>query len=114
MKQKGFTLFSTLILIFVFSILIIKIFEIKSISSTNIINQYKYIQAKNHLIFLEEYINSLLDLESSNLDSIDKIKIEDQNFNIIALIKKEDKTNIIELIVEDLNFNIRVYKKIIK
>ena len=109
MKKNAFTLFSTLILIFIFSILIIKIFEVKSISSVNIINQYRYIQAKNHLSFLEQYLNSL-----SDLSSIDKIKIENTNFDIFALIKKNEEKFEIELIVEDLNFDIRVYKTLIK
>lgn len=107
MNKKAFTLFSTLILIFIFSILIIKIFEVKSISSVNIANQYRYIQAKNHLAFLEEYINSL-----TNLASLDKITIKNPNYDIYSLIKKENNKYHIELIVEDLNFDIRVYKKI--
>ena len=109
MKQKAFTLFSTLILIFIFSILIIKIFEVKSISSVNIINQYRYIQAKNHLCFLEEYINSL-----ENLNSLEKIKIENTDFNIFALIKKKKDKFEIELIVEDFKFDIRTYKTFTK
>ena len=109
MRKKSFTLFSTLILIFIFSILLIKIFELKSISSVNILNQYRYIQAKNHLLFLESYIKSLKDL-----DSIDKIEIENENFNILALVQKSKSEYEIELIIEDINFDIRVYKKIIK
>lgn len=112
MKKKSFTLFSTLILIFIFSILIIKIFEVKSMNSVNISNQYRYIQAKNHLIFLEEYIIYLATLET--LESIDKVKIENEDYDIFALIKKKNNTYEIELIVEDFNFDIRVYKKIIK
>ena len=112
MKKKAFTLFSTLLLIFIFSILIIKIFEVKSINSINILNQYRYIQAKNHLLFLEEYLNFLEALET--LESIDKIQIENEDFDIFALIKKKKNNYQIELIVEDLDFNIRVYKKIIK
>ncbi len=109
MKKKGFVLLSTLILIFIFSLLIIKIYEIKSINSVNIKNQYRYIQAKNHLFFLEEYINSLNDL-----NSIDKVKIENDDYDIFALIKKNENKFEIELIVEDLNFKIRVYKTLIR
>ena len=109
MRRDAFTLFSTLILIFIFSILIIKIFEVKSISSVNIVNQYRYIQAKNHLTFLEQYLNSL-----SDLSSIDKIKIENSDFDIFALIKKNEEKFEVELIVEDLDFDIRVYKTLIK
>lgn len=109
MKKNSFTLLSTLILVFIFSILIIKIFEVKSISSINIVNQYKYIQAKNHLDFLENYIYSLDDL-----DSIDKIKIINKEFDILAFIKKDQDNYQIELIVKDIKYNIRVHKKITK
>lgn len=44
--KKAFTLFSVLILVFIFSILAVRIYETKSINSINIINKYKYIQAK--------------------------------------------------------------------
>lgn len=106
MKKKSFGLFSTLILVFIFSILAIKIFETKSINSQNIINQYKYIQAKNHLNFLEEYIKSL------DLETIDKIKIENEKFNIYATIEKKTTTYNIDLYCEALNFNIRVHKSL--
>ena len=104
--KKSFTLFSLLVLILLFSILTIRIFENKSISSVNIINQYKYIQAKNHLKFLEEYIQNL-----STLNNIDKIEIEDNNFIIQAFIKKVSIQKFeVELIVESLNANIKVHK----
>ena len=105
--KKSFTLLSTLILISLFSILIIKIFEVKNIASTNILNQYNYIQAKNHLNFLEEYINSL-----DSLELIDKIQIKDDRFNIIAQIEKIDEDFIAYLDVKSINYNIRVFKKI--
>ena len=105
--KKSFTLFSTLILIFVFSMLAIKIYEVKSISSINITNQYRYIQAKNHLIFLEEYIHSIDDLKT-----LDKIQIENIKFDIFALIKKVDVKYEIELIVKAIDSDIRLYKSI--
>lgn len=108
MRKNSFTLFSTLILVFIFSILTIKIFETKSISSINIINQYKYIQAKNHLDFLENYINSLVEL-----DSLDKLQIENSDFEILAFIEKvESKKYEVELIVKSIEENIRVYKRL--
>ena len=107
MKKKSFTLFSTLILVFIFSMLTVKIFEVKSISSINIENQYNYIQGKNHLIFLEEYLNSLNDLSG-----LDKIQIENNSYDIYALVKKVDTKYEIELIVEAIDFDIRIYKKI--
>ena len=105
--KKSFTLFSTLILIFIFSMLAIKIYEVKSISSINITNQYRYIQAKNHLIFLEEYIHSIDDLKT-----LDKIQIENIKFDIFALIKKVDVKYEIELIVKAIDSDIRLYKSI--
>lgn len=106
--KKAFTLFSTIVLVFLLSILTIKIFENKAISSQNIINQHSYIQAKNHLVFLEDYIKSLKDLSS-----LDKIQIEDDKFEILALIEKlENKKYEIELSVKSLNTKVRVYKKV--
>lgn len=105
--KKSFTLFSTLVLVFIFSILAVNLYEIKSISSINIQNQYKYIQAKNHLIFLEEYLKNL-----ESLDSLEKVQIENEKFEIIALIEKiEEEKYEIEMWVKAIDFNIRVYKK---
>ncbi len=105
---KSFTLFSTILLIFIFSIISINLYELKSINSSNIQNQYKYIQAKNHLFFLEKYINTL-----DNFESLDKIQIENTKFNIIALLKKisENKYEI-EMSVKAIDFNVRVHKSI--
>lgn len=105
--KKSFILFSTLILILIFSIISLKIFENKSISSQNIINQHTYIQAKNHLNFLEEYISSL-----DSLELIDKIQIKDDKFDIFALIKKDEDRFDIELIVKAKNIDVRVYKRV--
>ncbi|QKF81259.1 hypothetical protein [Halarcobacter ebronensis] len=107
--KNSFVLLFTLILIFIFSLLCTNIFETKAIASTNIINQHKYIQAKNHLKFLEEYI-----LYLPTLESINKIEIPDESFNISANIKRVDKKYEIEMIVKNLDSDIRVYKKIIK
>lgn len=105
--KKSFTLFSTLILVFIFSMIAVNLYELKSISSLNIQNQYKYIQAKNHLIFLEEYLKNL-----ENLESLNKIQIENEKFEIIALIKKiEEKKYEIQMWVKAIDFNVRVYKK---
>jgi len=105
--KKSFTLFSTLILIFVFSILVIKIFETKAISSQNIINQYEYIQAKNHLQFLEEYISSL-----KSLDTTKSIKIKDKMFDINAHMEKKGSSYEANLYVKDFKNHIRVHKTI--
>ncbi len=105
---KSFTLFSTIILVFIFSIISINLYELKSINSLNTQNQYKYIQAKNHLLFLEKYINTL-----DNLESLDKIQVQNDKFEITALIKKiSEKKFEIEMFVKALDFNVRVYKTI--
>lgn len=108
---KSFTLFSTIILVFIFSIISINLYELKSINSLNIQNQYKYIQANNHLLFLEKYINTLNSLD--NLESLDKIQVQNEKFEIIASIKKiSEKKFEIEMFVKALDFNVRVYKTI--
>ncbi len=105
--KKSFTLFSTLILVFIFSIIAVNLYEIKSITSINIQNQYKYIQAKNHLLLLEEYLKNL-----ESLDSLEKVQIENEKFEIIALIEKiEEEKYEIEIWVKAIDFNVRVYKK---
>lgn len=105
--KKAFTLFSVLVLLFVFSLLGYKIFEVKSINSINIINQYKYIQAKNHLLFLEQYIKTLNDYSN-----IEKISIDDKNFQINAFVKNKSSNYQIELIVQSNEDKIRVQKLI--
>lgn len=104
--KKAFTLLSTILLVFIFSIIAVNIYELKSINSINIQKQYKYIQAKNHLNFLEEYVKSLDDL-----DTLDKLQIKNEKFEIIALIEKVD-TNKYEaqLSVKAMGFDVRVYK----
>ncbi|RXJ90364.1 hypothetical protein CRV01_04190 [Arcobacter sp. CECT 8983] len=106
--KKAFTLFSVLILLFIFSILAVKIYETKSISSINIVNKYKYIQAKNHLLFLEEYIKSL-----SDYNSFKKVTIEDENYSINAYVIEEINSYKIELVVKANEYNIRLQKVII-
>ncbi len=104
--KKSFILFFVLVFIFLFSIISIRIYEIKSFSSFNIINQYKNIQAKNHLVFLEEYLNSL-----NSLELLKKIEIEDKEYKIKALIKKiKDKKYEVRLMVKAINYDIRLYK----
>lgn len=106
--KKSFVLFSTIVLIFIFSIIAVNLYELKSISSINIQNQYKYIQSKNHIEFLEEYIRSL-----NILENIEDIKIDNDKYEIKAIIKKiEDSKYEVELSVKAINYNVRVYKLI--
>ncbi len=106
---KSFTLFSTIILVFIFSIISVNLYELKSINSLNTQSQYKYIQAKNHLYFLEKYIKTL-----ENIETLDKIQIENTKFKIIALFEKiSEKEYEIEMSVKANDFNVRVYKTIL-
>lgn len=105
--KKSFTLFSTLILVFIFSILTIKILEVNSLNSQNTINQYKYIQAKNHINFLEEYIKSLKDLETIN-----KIKVVNKKYEIYANLKKEQNSYKVNLYCKAIGFNVRIHKSL--
>jgi len=107
--KKSFTLFSVIILIFVFSMLIVKIYETKSINSINIVNQYEYIQGKNHLLFLEEYINSI-----DELSKVNKIVIENDKYEILAYINENEKSYEIEMIINLIEGNIRLHKVIYK
>ena len=57
--------------------------------NTNLQNQYLYLQAKNHKNFLKSYINSI------DLSDINHLSIEDEFFEIYAIIKKS--TNFFEI-----------------
>ena len=56
--KTSYTLLISIILITIFSYLGISILETKSLRSTNLSNQYLYIQGKNHLDFFKSYINT--------------------------------------------------------
>lgn len=107
-NKKSFALLLTLVLLTVFSYLITFIYETKALSSSNIKNQYLYIQGKNHTTFLKEYINSI------DLEAINHLEIEDTNFKIEAFIKKEDTNYKIETIVESKKENIRIVNSFVK
>lgn len=109
MKKKAFTLFSTLILVALFSVLIIKIFEVKSLSSHNILYQHSYIQAKNHLRFLESYIHSL-----SELNHLDTLEFKEGYFTMHANIQTLGNQQFeIEMSAQSHKEDVRVYKKIV-
>lgn len=106
--KRAFVLLFTLVLVTLISILSIYFFEVKSINSTNTVNQYIYIQANNHMDFLTSYIKN-----KKSLEDIDEIKIEDSNFDIFAKRKNEETKSIIELFVYSKNYNIKLYKKLV-
>jgi hypothetical protein len=107
--KSSFTLLFTILIVTILSLISIKIFETKSVNSTNLTNKYVYIQALNHLEFLEEYINSLEDVKN-----IDEIKIDNKEFYIKAIFKKVALKYKISLEVKAKNFNVRVQKTLTK
>jgi len=111
MMKKSYTLLLTILLVTLFSYLALNIAQTKSFSNSNIQNQYLYIQAKNHLLFMKDYLNSL---NINELESINKLKIDDENFNIESFIKKVDNSYEIEIFIQSKEFDIRLYEKIIR
>lgn len=108
--KKSYTLLITIVVITLFSYLALSIAQTKSFSNKNIENQYLYIQAKNHLNFTKQYIDSL---ENTELETINNLKIDDERFDIEVLIKKDEVFNI-EIFVQAKDFDIRLYEKIIR
>jgi hypothetical protein len=106
--KKSFALVLTIILVATFSYLITFIYETKALSAKNTQNQYLYIQAKNHMEFLKEYVNSI-DIENTN-----HLIIDDNSFLIEANMEKKDSNYKLELIVESKKENIRLINTLIK
>ncbi len=92
----------------IFSVLGIFILETKSLRSTNLTNQYLYIQAKNHKNFLKEYIKDI------DLTNINHLKIDDDLFDIYAKVEPKDSTFIIDIFVKAKDYNISLYERVIK
>lgn len=104
--KKSFVLLLSIILITLFSYLSIKIATTKSIKNENEVNQYLYIQAKNHKEFLKEYINSL-----ANLNTIEHLSIADDFFVIEAFIEKQTSNFHIQIYVKSKYYDISVYEE---
>lgn len=102
--KKAYTLFITLSLLLIFSILAKQILEVNSLKYEAIKQEAIYLQAKNHLRFLEEYLISL------DLKNIENIKIEDSFFQISA--RKTPREDAFLLIVESFDYKVRVTKKL--
>lgn len=100
--KKAYTLFLTIILLSTFSYVSLQILQTKAIKSENIKNQFLYIQAKNHLNFLEEYLKSL------DLKDIESLEIYDDFFEIKAIKSKDNKN--MNLYVKAFDYDIRVTK----
>lgn len=106
--KKSFMLLITILFLSIFSYISILILQTKAISNRNIENQYLYIQAKNHIDFLKNYLNSI------ELKDIDKIEIKDNIFKIYAKIETQEEHHIIDMFVKAKNYDISIYERVIK
>ncbi|MBP7783496.1 MAG: hypothetical protein KA040_00200 [Aliarcobacter sp.] len=106
--KKSYTLLISIVLITIFSYLAISILETKSLRTTNLSNQYLYIQGKNHLEFFKSYIKSI------DLIDISQLEIKDDFFDIYAEIEKKDSIFTIEIFVKAKDYDISLYEKITK
>ena len=106
--KKSYTLLISIVLITIFSYLAISILETKSLRTTNLSNQYLYIQGKNHLEFFKSYIKSI------DLIDISQLEIKDDFFDIYAEIEKKDSIFTIEIFVKAKDYDIPLYEKITK
>lgn len=106
--KKSYTLLISIVLITIFSYLALLLLETKSLRSTNLSNQYLYIQGKNHLSFFKSY---LLDID---LNEITELEIKDEIFKIYAKIEKTESVFSIDVFVKAKDYDISLYEKIIK
>lgn len=106
--KKSYTLLISIVLITIFSYLAISILETKSLRTTNLSNQYLYIQGKNHLEFFKSYIKSI------DLIDISQLEIKDDFFDIYAEIEKKDSIFTIEIFVKAKDYDISLYEKVLK
>lgn len=106
--KKSFMLLITILFLSIFSYISILILQTKAISNKNLENQYLYIQAKNHIDFLKNYLNSI------ELKDIQKIEIKDNIFKIYAKIDTQEEHHIIDMFVKAKNYDISIYEKVVK
>ena len=106
--KKSYTLLITIVLITLFSFLAISILQTKSLRAENLTNQYLYIQAKNHKIFLKDYLKSI------DLEGISSFEIKDDLFYIYAKIEKNNSIFTINIFVKAKEYDISLHEKVIK
>ena len=106
--KKSYTLLISIVLITIFSYLAISILETKSLRSTNLSNQYLYIQGKNHLDFFKSYIKGIDLTDTSHLE------IKDDFFDIYAKIEKKESIFVINIFVKAKDYDISLYERITK
>lgn len=98
--KKSFTLFVTIVLFSVFTYVTFDILQTKAIKSENIKNQFLYIQAKNHIFFLEDYLKNI------DLKDIDSLKVDDNFFDIKAQKSKDFEGYLLSVSSNDSNIKI--------
>ena len=106
--KKSYVLFITLILVVVFSVLANFILETNSLKNEAFKQKYLYLQAKNHILFLEDYILK------TDLEDTKDIKIDDDLFTIVAKRYGEENSKLFFLSVQNKELNIRLTKQIVK
>ncbi|MBK6304115.1 MAG: hypothetical protein IPF43_09960 [Arcobacter sp.] len=106
--KKSYVLFITLILVVVFSVLANFILETNSLKNEAFKQKYLYLQAKNHILFLEDYILK------TDLEDTKDIKIDNDLFEIFAKRYGEEKSKLFFLSVKNKKLNIRLTKQIVK
>lgn len=106
--KKSYVLFITLILVVVFSVLANFILETNSLKNEAFTQKYLYLQAKNHISFLEDYILK------TNLEDTKKVKIENDLFEIIAKRYGDENSKLFFLSVQNKDFAIKLTKQIVK
>ena len=106
--KKSYVLFITLVLVVVFSVLANFILETNSLKNEAFKQKYLYLQAKNHILFLEDYILK------TDLEDTKDIKIDDDLFEIIAKRYGDENRKLFFLSVKNKKFDIRLTKQIVK
>ena len=106
--KKSYTLLISIVLITIFSFLAISILETKALRSSNLSNQYLYIQGKNHLDFFKSYIKTI------DLEDISNLEIKDDFFDIYAKIEKKDSIFVIDIFVKAKDYDISLYEQVTK
>ena len=106
--KKSYTLLISIVLITIFSFLAISILETKALRSSNLSNQYLYIQAKNHKNFLKDYIKSI------DLTNINHFEINDDLFDIYAKVEPKNSTFVIDIFVKAKDYDISLYERVVK
>ena len=106
--KKSYTLLISIVLITIFSFLAISILETKALRSSNLSNQYLYIQGKNHLDFFKSYIKTI------DLEDISNLEIKDDFFDIYAKIEKNNSISTIHIFVKAKDYDVSLYEKVVK